>query len=455
MNALTTKDEDNIRRFLESLHLRSPDVFRQYRGLLRGFLHFVCTQPGSTALCEDTMLAWLRERRKHCSMHTVERDAREVDRFLDWMQMKGRVGSNPFRVLRAQYGKRTGPIARALLNSNRSAALEALRPPPAFASVLGPLMRDHVTLMRSLGHRYVHSEGKLRRFDRFLQRRPDLKDKPLAMLIEAWRNAVPGLQHALEAQECGRMLSKAQARLDPTVKMPSTDRQLLRQVLAQHRRPYIYTDDEVEKLLKTALSVMPKLSPLRPFSMYTMLVLAYCAGLRIREIVNLNLADVDLKEGTIEIRQTKFFKSRRLPLATSVVEALKSYLDKRRTAGAPQGPTAPLFWHQQEGGRYSPKSGSSMLVEVLRLAGVKPEHGKAGPRVHDLRHAMVCNRMLSWYKQGINPQARLAHLSTYMGHVNINATLAYLTITPELLQLASERFREHAVHVLRNTERTS
>jgi hypothetical protein len=61
--------------------------------------------------------------------------------------------------------------------------------------------------------------------------------------------------------------------------------------------------------------------------------------------------------------------------------------------------------------------------------------------------------MLSWYKQGINPQSRLAYLSTYLGHRDINSTLVYLTITPELLQLAGERFRQHAVHVLRNTEK--
>jgi len=368
--------------------------------------------------------------------------------------MNGRLLNNPFKQLHVQYGQRTGPIARALLSSNRAMALEALRPLPAFASALGSLMRNHVALMRSLGHRYLHSEGMLLRFDRFLQRQPDLQDKPLATLTEAWRNAVPGLQHALEAQACGRMLSKAQARLDPAAPIIATDRQLSRQVLGRHRRPYIYTDDEVERLLTTALSMPTKLSPLRPFSAYTMLVLAYCAGLRIREIVNLNLADFDLREGTIDIRQTKFFKSRRLPLAASVVEALKNYLERRRTAGAPQEPVAPLFWHQQEGGRYSPKAGSSMLVEVLRLAGMKPSHGRVGPRVHDLRHAMVCNRMLSWYRQGVNPQARLAHLSTYMGHVDINATLTYLTITPELLQLASERFRQHTVHVIRNTEKS-
>jgi integrase/recombinase XerD len=186
-----------------------------------------------------------------------------------------------------------------------------------------------------------------------------------------------------------------------------------------------------------------------------MLLLTYCAGLRIQEVVNLNLGDVDLKAGTIEIRNSKFFKSRRLPLPPGVVNALGSYMKERRKAGAPMLPEEGLFWHTQRRKRYSKRAAQELLVEVLRRSGIKHTRGRTGPRVHDLRHAMVCNRMLSWYRQGINPQAQLAHLSTFMGHTDIRYTLTYLNVTPELVQIASERFRQHAGHVLRNTERSS
>ncbi len=83
-----------------------------------------------------------------------------------------------------------------------------------------------------------------------------------------------------------------------------------------------------------------------------------------------------------------------------------------------------------------------LLVRVLRRAGVKPENGKIGPRIHDLRHSFVFNRMLTWYREGVNPQSRLPYLATYLGHKDINSTLVYLTITQELLQHASERFRQ-------------
>jgi integrase len=157
---------------------------------------------------------------------------------------------------------------------------------------------------------------------------------------------------------------------------------------------------------------------------------------------------VDLDDGTIEIRETKFFKSRRLPLAPSVVAAVRTYLDARRRAGAGMDASAGLFWHQQCAGRYSRVMIEKLLVRVLRRAGLKPAHGRAGPRVHDLRHAFVVHRMLAWYRAGINPQSRLPYLATYLGHKDINSTLVYLTITQELLQQASERFRQHSRRVL-------
>jgi integrase len=201
-------------------------------------------------------------------------------------------------------------------------------------------------------------------------------------------------------------------------------------------------------MLETALDLPSPLSPLRPRTVHMMLVLAYCAGLRLGEIVRLNVSDFDVDNGTIEIRLSKFFKSRRLPLSGSVVAAVRSYLDVRNQAGAPTSPDAALFWHMQAAGRYSIVRAGSMLTGVLRRAKLKPAPGRAGPRIHDLRHAFVVNRMLTWYREGINPQAHLPYLATYLGHRDINSTLVYLTITEELLQQASERFRSRGAQVL-------
>jgi len=131
-----------------------------------------------------------------------------------------------------------------------------------------------------------------------------------------------------------------------------------------------------------------------------MLVLAYCAGLRIGEIVRLNVGDFNIDDRVIEVRGTKFFKSRRLPLSESAVAALQSYLAARKNAGASMTPDAALFWHQHAGGRYSRDRAGKLLVRVLRRAKLKPDPGRVGPRVHDLRHAFVAGRMLACYCEG-------------------------------------------------------
>jgi integrase/recombinase XerD len=452
MKALPAIQEEYVRRFIDSLGLGNRDAAKTYREIARHLLRFVRQRYGRMDLSRKALVAWMKERRRHCALDRVEERAQMANRFLEWLKTNRYLSSNSFEELRNQYGGRLAPVVRALLSREPKTALQKLRPLPVFASALGPLMREHLDMIRSLDYRYEHAEGKLRRFDRFLQGRPDLIDKPLPQLIEAWRQAGTTLHHALEAQQCGRMLSKLQARHDPTAAIIPSDPQLWRRWRASHRRPYIYTEPEVTRLLEIARQLPSRVYPLRPWSAYTMLLLTYCAGLRIQEVANLNLGDVDLRAGTLEIRNSKFFRSRRLPLPPGVVNALREYIEERRKAGAPMDPEAGLFWNTLRWKRYSKKASQELLVTLLRRSGIKRGRGRTGPRVHDFRHAMVCNRMLDWYRHGINPQSHLAHLSTFMGHTDIQYTLTYLTVTPELLQLAGERFRRHAVHVLRNTE---
>ncbi len=450
MKPLPLEDQEDIRRYLKTLRLRHAKTPIIYACILRGFRRFVIEHSLRGSVSVEIVRAWLEARILRWPLHILFHRARLVDRFLDWMVACGRAPSNPLQELRYQYGQRTTtPIVRALLSTDGAVALERLRPLQAFGSVLGPRIKAHVELMRSLGHRYDVYAGYLRRFDRFLQGRPDLIGKPLPTLIAAWRQAGPGLEHELEAQRCGRILSKAWRRTDPTVVLAPNDAHLQRRVREAHRRPYIYSEEDIRRLLETARAFPSPLAPLRPLSLYTMLLLAYCAALRLSEIVGLTVGDVHINEATIEIRNTKFFKTRRLPLAPSVMSALQLYLVARQKAGASTKASAGLFWHQQTAGRYSQVMAGKLLVRVLRRAGLKPAFGKIGPRVHDLRHTMVVHRMLQWYRSDINPQSRLPYLATYLGHKDINSTLIYLTITQELLQQASDRFRKASAETLR------
>jgi integrase len=126
---------------------------------------------------------------------------------------------------------------------------------------------------------------------------------------------------------------------------------------------------------------------------------------------------------------------------------VREYLTVRRSAGLPTHSDAPLFCHS--GGGYSRVRLGQLLRRVIRLAGINTMPGRGGPRIHDLRHTFVVHRMTQWYDQGINPQYRLQHLATYLGHRDIHSTLVYLTITRELLQKANQRFRAAEADVLK------
>lgn len=448
MRTLTIDDEEHIRRFIEQLNLHNPQTPVKYQRALRGFLRVARVRSERLIVSEKTLHSWLHKRRRQIVPRRIERDAFLIDRFLDWLQRCGTIPSNPLRDLRERHDQHLTPIVRALLRPDSQAALKQLRPLKRFVSFLGPQMRDHVALMRSLGRRYLTAERTLRRFDRFVHGRPELTHQPLPTLLAAWGQTATSAWRALDAQWCGRVLSKAQHRQDSSVAIIPSQRQLSRQVRATQRRAYIYTEQEIINLLAVARSYPSPMAPLRPLTLYTMLVLAYCVGLRLGEIVKLTLGDVDLQESVLTIRETKFFKSRRTPVTPSVMTALRAYLDERQKVGAPTETTAALFWHSQASRCYTSHAAGVLLMKVLRLSGIKPARGKRGPRVHDLRHSMVSNRMLSWYQEGINPQSRLAHLATFLGHKDINSTLTYITVAPELLQLASGRFRQHAAHVL-------
>jgi integrase len=286
--------------------------------------------------------------------------------------------------------------------------------------------------MRSLGYRC--SEEPYLRFDRFVERR-SVGDEPLDVVISAYVKdaSSPALQ--MERLKVCRVFTRELQRFDPNVPDPPEYDPLVKRAMVRSRcRPHIYSAVEIATLLRTARTWPSPHSPLRPMTLHTMLVLAYCAGLRMGELARLQLGDVHLAQGTLEIRQTKFFKSRRLPLRPTVIAVLGTYLEARRRAGGSTDAASSLFG-------YAFVTAEQLLRRIILAAGLKPERGRGGARVHDLRHTFVVHRMLEWYRHGINPQSRLPYLATYLGHRDIHSTLVYLTITRDLLGLACERFR--------------
>ncbi len=418
-----------------------------YAGVLRAFDAFVFDREASVRPSMETLRAWLQQDIRRSPLANVVHRTSVIARYLDWCSTEE---CRPVLAqLRAQYGRLMTPIVRALLEDDYERALQRLRPLKPWGSVLGAVMQEHVMRMKGLGYRYEARMRDLLRFDRFLQRHPELAAASLPEQIEAWRHESRGVRHQLRVQQCGLVLSKAQHRKDTTVPVLPIEVGLHSRVVQQQRRPHLFTEAEIKLLLDAARTLPSHNAPLRPVALHSMITLAYCAGLRLGEIVSLTLGDLDLEGGLLEIRDTKFFKSRRLPLAPGVVGVLCAYLDVRAAAGAPSAPQAPMWWTPLRRQGYSYGATEKLLIRVMRRAGLKPAHGQRGPRVHDLRHTFVGHRMMQWYRDGVNPQTQLPYLSTYLGHKDICSTLVYLNITPELLQQASERYRRHNAGALR------
>ena len=431
-----------IENYIAQLPLHYAITPIYYRQALNSFWQVVL-RFGATD--RQALEYWLRERGEVWAHSTVENRARIVARFLDALANDGRIASNPISDLRRNYNARSDTgIIRALMAPDHDQALEVLRQPRPFESSLGGLMRDHVERMQRRGYRYEAADVICRRFDRFLQQQPDLDGQPLEIMLEHYRRTKTTANHPAECEKLARILNNALCHGDPSRPKRRPDNRPVKQVARGWRRPHIYSPEDIQKLLAIARTYPSPRAPSRPINLYTMLVLAYCAGLRIGEIARLTLGDVDMQAGTIAIRETKFFKSRLLPLSESAIDALRALLEARQKANVSRSLDAGLFWHDQNNRYYGRATISDHLVAILRMAGLKPATGKTGPRIHDLRHTFVVHRILEWYRQGVNPQEKLPYLATYLGHRDINSTLVYITVTQELLHEASERFRAFA-----------
>jgi integrase/recombinase XerD len=143
--------------FIQQMNLRSPITTRVYRCILNGFQRFFVEKALDKSTSSETIRQWLNDRKSVWPLHLVEHRARLVDRFLDWMVNKGGLANNPFAEIRTEYAQRsTAPIVRCLLKPDFRAALDALRPFPRFGSFLGPVMLEHINLMKAMGHALRH-----------------------------------------------------------------------------------------------------------------------------------------------------------------------------------------------------------------------------------------------------------------------------------------------------------
>jgi integrase len=299
-------------------------------------------------------------------------------------------------------------------------------------SILARHLSDYLAMRRRLGF-------KLERSGALMAQLVDYLDSIDATVITidaalAWATLPEAAATSWCANRLGaaRLFAKYMINIDPATQVPPKD--LLG---SPHPRatPFIYSPHDIAALMD-AVSKTTSVG-LIAATYRTLIGLLAVTGMRVGEAINLDRDEVDLAEQVLVVRHGKFGKSRELPLHPSTVTALTHYAalrDRRR----PPTPTQAWFVSSNRS-RLIYKNVHQRFHRLTQIAGLVPRSATCRPRIHDLRHTFAVNTLLGWYRAGVDVQARLPLLSTYLGHADPGATYWYLTATPELMQVAAQR----------------
>lgn len=313
----------------------------------------------------------------------------------------------------------------------------------SFNSALASQFHAYVDLKRALGRKFGGAEHILRHLDRFLCRSfPAAVDLSVSILAE-WMAESPALMPQSRAVRLRvvRQFCLYLTRMSPEAFVPDPVRDWsLWPIRVPRRAPFIYSTEQIRALLRAALELpeTPR-NPHRPRAMFIVLLLLYTTGLRLSEAVHLQIGDVDFDAGTIRIRETKFFKTRLVPLAADVLGSVGTYIEKLQLPPNQTTRERALFVNER-GTAYATGSIGNCGRKLLRSIGIKPAKGRHGPRIHDIRHSFAVHRIKRWYEEGANVQSLLPVLATYMGHKDIVSTQYYATVTVDILEHAGRRF---------------
>ena len=213
--------------------------------------------------------------------------------------------------------------------------------------------------------------------------------------------------------------------------------------------PYIYSVDDIRRLLSVPDSHYPRACALSPDTMRTLILLLYGSGLRLGEASRLTYEDADFRNAALVIRETKFAKSRLVPIGKDLVSILKLYRMRHRPGVGYQRP--PTVLTTKIGMMIRNDHADREFRWLRREAGVlRFDSARYQPRLHDFRHTFAVTRLLTWYREGKDVQRLLPLLSTYLGHCGLDETSVYLKMTRELLQAANDCFERYAFAEVRN-----
>lgn len=208
--------------------------------------------------------------------------------------------------------------------------------------------------------------------------------------------------------------------------------------------PYIYSRAEIRHLLDAIPAALHWHNLVEAHTLRAILLVLYGAALRRGEALRLEVTDVDLANSLLTIRNTKFFKSRLVPISRDLTKALSDYA-RWRALTHPSATGTNTFFVNRRGEAIHRSILESAFTRLRKFAGLRrSDTNRFQPRMHDLRHTFAVHRLTEWYRQGADVQRLVYHLSVYLGHSHLSSTQVYLTLTPELLQQAAIRFERYA-----------
>jgi len=312
----------------------------------------------------------------------------------------------------------------------------------SLGSFLRDDIRDYIQLKRSLGRAYQGEARTLYSFDALLR---EYYPKTRELTPEIFSHWCLNLLHLTPTVRRRRMYIIHNFCLYRSRSYPQTFIPDILTFPKEHQpiTPYIFSDEEIARLISAAESLHPyEYLPLRAETLSLAVILLCTTGLRRGELLGLNLADFNSKEGTLLIQNTKFHKSRIVPLSSSVTGEVYHYLTLRSKERLPMDTASPLILNSCTSKAYTGKGLSDNFSALCSALRIFTRKGKT-PRIHDLRHTFAVRVLERWYQKGVDVQVKLPFLSTYMGHVSINSTYYYLKFIEGISLQASTRFYEN------------
>ena len=299
-------------------------------------------------------------------------------------------------------------------------------------SPLEAALVDYLRLRRSLGHKLAGDERHLSRFVAYLDAiGADTISLQAALAFVLDPDLDPASTVPLRRLTAVRGFARHLAASDPRTEIPPAG---LVSYRARRRVPYLFTDDDLAALVRCARASTP--FQFRAETLETLIRLLAVTGMRVNEALSLDRGDIDWHAAVIRVRDSKFHKGRDVPVSASTIAALAAYLRRR---------------NRQQQARHTPRLFISLAgtpldynyfgltfrnaVTAARIGVNAPSR----PRIHDLRHGFAIRTVLGWYRAGLDVEALLPRLSTYLGHREPRFTYCYLTATPELLGQAAVR----------------